>query len=294
MATATKPQKLKISNVRKVDRPVQLLIHVILILISAICIAPFLFMLAASMKSMEDVMSFPMPIFTSAFTLENYVTLFTEYNFGRVLFNSFYIALLFTFLTIYFATMGGYALAKFRFRGSKVIFLIALACLMVPFESIMIPLYIIFKSLHLTNNHLGLILPEVSRIAFGVFFMRQFISSGVSTEVIESARIDGCGEARIFHSIVLPVLKPAFATLGIIFFMASWNNYLWPLILLNDPELMTISIALKNFQQAGGSHTPPYHLLMAGAVVSIVPMMAAFFTMQKYFIAGISAGAVKG
>ena len=287
--TSSKPT----GSLKKANRRIQFLIHLILILAAAVSIAPFLFMLAASMKSMEDIMRFPMPIFTSGFTLENFKTLFSDYNFGRVLFNSLYIALLFMVITIYFATMGGYALAKYRFRGSRVIFLIALACLMVPFESIMIPLYVIFKGLKLTNNHLGLIIPEVSRIAFGVFFMRQFISAGVSTEIIESARIDGCGEMRIFHTIVLPILKPAFATLGIIFFMASWNNYLWPLILLNDPKLMTISIALKNFQQAGGSHTPPYHLLMAGAVVSILPMMIAFFCLQKYFIAGISAGAVK-
>lgn len=268
-------------------------LYTLLALLSVVCMAPFLFMLAASFKSMEDVMSFPMPIFTSAFTPENYVLLFRDYNFARIIGNSVYVAILYTVMTIYFSAMGGYGIAKFRFKGSKIIFGIALASLMVPFESIMIPLYITYRKLGLINSHIAIIIPEVSRIAFGVFFMRQFIQTGVSTEIIESARIDGCEEFRIFNQIVLPILKPGFATLGIIFFMASWNNYLWPLIVLNSADKMTIPIALKNFQQAGGSHTPPYHLLMAGAVISIVPMLTAFFSLQKYFIAGISAGAVK-
>lgn len=278
---------------RRKDTVDKAVLYALLVVLSVICMAPFLFMLAASFKSMEDVMSFPMPIFTSAFTPENYVTLFRDYNFARIIWNSVYIAILYTAMTIYCSAMGGYGIAKYRFRGSKIIFGIALASLMVPFESIMIPLYITYRKLGLINSHIAIIIPEVSRIAFGVFFMRQFIQTGVSTEIIESARIDGCGEFRIFNQIVLPILKPGFATLGIIFFMASWNNYLWPLIVLNSPDKMTIPIALKNFQQAGGSHTPPYHLLMAGAVISIVPMLTAFFSLQKYFIAGISAGAVK-
>lgn len=283
----------RVTSIKRQNALSKIVLYSLLISLSVICMAPFLFMLAASFKSMEDVMSFPMPVFTSAFTGENYVTLFQDYQFLKIVWNSFYIAVVYTLMTIYFSAMGGYALAKFRFKGSGIIFGIALASLMVPFESIMIPLYITYRKLGLINSHIAIMIPEVSRIAFGVFFMRQFISGGVSTEIMESARIDGCGEFRIFNQMVLPILKPGFATLGIIFFMASWNNYLWPLIVLNSPAKMTIPIALKNFQQAGGSHTPPYHLLMAGAVVSIVPMMLAFFSLQKYFIAGISAGAVK-
>lgn len=269
------------------------ILYALLAIISLLCLGPFLFMLIASLKSMEDIMSFPMPIFSTGFTIVNYIELFQKYNFGRVTWNSFYIALSFTLLTIYIATMGGYALAKYKFKFRNIIFLIVLGSLLVPFESTMIPLYIIFKKLGLVNNHLGLIIPQVSRVAFGIFFMRQYIS-GINSEIIESGRIDGCSEFGIFNKLILPILKPAFATLGIIFFMASWNNYLWPLILLNSPSKMTIPIALKNFQQAGTTHMPPYHLLMTGAIVSILPMVIAFLSFQKYFIAGITDGAVKG
>ncbi len=268
-------------------------IYFILILVSFVCIAPFLFMFIASFKSMEDIMKYPMPLFETGFTTANFIEIFSKYQFARVTWNSFYVALFFTLTTIYISAMSGYALSKYNFKLKNVLFLITIGSLLIPFESTMIPMYIIFKNLGLVNKHLGLIIPQVSRVAFGAFFMRQYLS-GISSELIESGRIDGCSEFGIFNRIILPILKPAFATLGIVFFMTSWNNYVWPLILLKSPSKMTIPIALKNFQQAGITALPPYHLLMAGAVVSILPMVIAFFGFQKYFIAGITDGAVKG
>ena len=263
--------------------------YIVLLVVCLICLAPFFMMVVASLKPVEDIFSFPMPVFSTEFVFDNYVQIFKDYNFASITWNTFYVSALFTLLTTYFSAMCGYAVAKYNFKLKNTFFIISLACLFIPFESTMIPLYILFKNLKMINSHIGLIIPTVSRLSFGIFFVRQYLS-GINNELIESGRIDGAGELGIFHRII-----PAFATLGILFFMFSWNNYLWPLIIINSSKKMTISIALTNLQSANANSTmPPYHLIMAGAVISTVPMVAVFLRFQKFFISGITDGAVKG
>jgi ABC-type glycerol-3-phosphate transport system permease component len=221
--------------------------------------------------------------------MQNYISLIVTYKFHFAFFNSIYISSIYTIGSVFFCTLCGYGFNKYRFTGKMILFMTVLASMMIPFETTMVPLYQIIKNLGWINKHIGLIVPSMVN-AFGVFFIYQYMF-GISNEIIESGRIDGAGEFGIFLNIILPVCHPAMTSLAIVFFMNTWNSYLWPLIVLRNIEKLTLAVALNSLQQSP-QHTP-YNLIMAGAVISVIPLIIFFCIFQKHFISGITSGAVK-
>ena len=266
------------------------IIYLLLMGASVLALAPFVWMLASSLKTQEMLFKLNAPLFPRTPAWGNYVTLITEYQFHTAALNSAYIAVIYTVGACFFCTLAGYAFNKFEFMGKKVLFAIVIGSMMIPFETTMIPLYMVFKRFGLFDSHIGLILPGLAS-AFGIFFINQYMY-GLSSEILESGRIDGLGEFAIFRCLVIPITLPAMSSLAIIFFMNSWNNYLWPLIILKSKEKLTLAVALANLNSS--PRFTPYHLLMAGSIISITPLVIIFLAFQKQFISGIAAGAVKG
>lgn len=259
-----------------------------LVVIVIITILPFIWMVSAALKDINEIFSYPPTIIPKNFTLENVRILFIEYPFAKNIFNSSFIAIVATLGSLFFCTLGGFGFAKFDFKFKNQLFLVLVGSMLIPQQSIMIPLFLVFRKIGWVNSFYPLIIPGLAN-AFGIFFMRQYMTS-IPDSLIEAARIDGCSDFKIFLQIILPIVKPALATLGIIFFMNSWNAFVWPLIILQDIDLQTIPVVLTNLQ---GVIFTPYNLIMAGAVISIIPLFVVFLFMQKYFISGITAGAVK-
>lgn len=265
------------------------LAYLFLIVLTFASLFPLLWMISSSLKERRDVfLNPPMWIPTNP-QWDNFTQLFTERAFDTVLYNSFFIAILHTALALFFCTLAGYAFAKYTFKFQGILFGIVLASMMVPSETTIIPMFEIYRAFGLIDNPWGVIVANVAS-AFGIFFMRQY-SAGIHTEMLEASRIDGCLEFRIFTSIVLPNLRPALASLGIITFVNQWNNFLWPLIVLRSPGEQTISLAIRTLES--GARTP-YELIMAGSVISIIPLLIIVLLFQKQLIGGLMDGAVKG
>jgi len=223
------------------------------------------------------------------FTLDNYIRLFIDTFFSKWLFNSAFVAIAFCALTLFFCSLGGYAFAKYDFAGKNILFLTVIASMTIPVWATVIPLFKWFSKLGLIDTYWALILPE-SASAFGIFLMRQYIQ-GIPSEMLDSARIDGCSDFQIYYLIVLPVIKPALGALGIWAFMTSWNNFISPLIFIRSPQMFTIPVGLAAFV---GQKDPQFDLLMAGGMISIIPILIVFLSAQKQFVAGLTLGAVKG
>ena len=270
-------------------RAVALLMYVLLILFAILMIFPMLWMVVSAFKPMEEIFSHPVTLIPKAPTFDNFNGLFESMPFARNMFNSAYVAVVSTAVSLFFCALGGFGFAKYKFRFQNALFLFLLGSMMIPQEVLMIPLYIVFQKLHWIDTHWGLIVPGMAN-AFGIFFMRQFIQS-LPDELLEAARIDGLGEFQIFTRIVLPIIRPAFASLGIIFFMNSWNNFLWPLILLKSETMYTLTVAI--YAITGGIREP-FHIIMAGSLISVLPLLVIFLIFQRQFISGITSGAVKG
>ena len=279
-----------IKSVDKIKKKTNItLVYLVLAGITALVLMPFIWMVLSSFKTIDQIFAYPVTLFPKTYSIENYISIFKNYKFGNAIFNSAYIAITFTTASVFFCALGGYAFAKYDFKGRGILFVILLGTMMIPFEVTMVPLYALFNKFGWINKHIGLIIPGLAN-AFGIFFMRQYMT-GLSSEIIESGRIDGCGEFSIFLKLILPISRPAMASLGIMFFMNSWNNFLWPMIVLKSQNMLTIAVAIRAFNQ--GMRTP-YHLIMAGSVVSVIPLLIIFLAFQKEFIAGITSGSVKG
>lgn len=223
------------------------------------------------------------------FTLNNYIRLFTATHFPKWFFNSVIVAVSYTLLGIFFCSLGGYAFAKYSFLGKNILFLMVIGSMAIPPWTTVIPLFKWFSQLGLIDTYWALILPGCAN-AFGIFLMRQYIQ-GIPSEMLDSARIDGCSEFQIYYRIVMPVIKPALGALGIYNFMFSWNNFMSPLIFIRSPKMFTIPVGLAAFI---GQKDPQFDLLMAGGIFSLIPILIVFLFMQKQFVAGLTLGAVKG
>ncbi|TVR94137.1 MAG: carbohydrate ABC transporter permease [Trueperaceae bacterium] len=258
--------------------------------LSVFMLFPFVWMLVSSFKPFPEIFagrSF-LPIEP---TLANYVALFERYDALRKFWNSFYIATTATALSVFLCALGGYAFAKFRFPGRNVMFGVLLASMTIPFAVLLVPLFVMMRNTFgWIDTPWPLIIPGAAN-AFGIFFMRQYMLS-VSDDMLDAARIDGASEFGIFIRVVLPTALPGLASLAIIFFMASWNNFLWPLAVLRSERMHTVPIMLNSLQGPPGRTA--FDLLMAGSVLSVLPMLLVFFFLQRYLIAGITAGSVKG
>lgn len=221
-------------------------------------------------------------------TTENYTRLFAELPFGRFFLNSVFVSTASTLLTLFFCSLGGYAFAKFMFPGRGPLFAIVLGSMMIPFHLLLVPLFALMDKLNWFDTFRAIIVP-FSASAFGIFLLRQYTQS-VPDDLIDAARIDGCGEFGIYWRIILPMVKPALGTLTIFTFMASWNNFLWPLIILRTDEKYTLPLGLANLV---GVYSQDYGMLMAGTLLSTLPIIILFIAMQREFVSGITLGAVK-
>ncbi len=256
----------------------------VLSVVSLIMIVPFLWMINTSFKDSTKIFTFQ--FIPDPFRWKNFLDVLEKTPFHLFYFNSVYIAILVTVGTIFFGSLAGYAFAKLTFRGSSILFLCLLSTLMIPVEVITIPLFILMGDLGLINTHVPLILIPILGPAgvFGVFVMRQFFLL-VPKELEEAAKLDGCSYFRIYWNIMLPLAKPAIATLTIFTFLTSWNEFYEPLIYINSKELMTLPLALALFTDEVGTR---WELLMSASVMATIPLLIVFFFAQKQFIEGVT------
>lgn len=290
-------------NSKIIKRNINLALYYGMLICFAIIMGlPFYWSLLTSFKVNEDIFSLPIKWFPKTLTLEHYINAFQLVPFARFFLNSFYLATMGVLLNLFFGSLGGYSFAKLRFKGNDIIFRILLTSFMVPGIVIMIPQFLILSHFPLFggNNILGqggkgllnsywaILLPGAAG-TFAVFFMRQFFIS-LPNELGEAARIEGGGEFLIFWRVYLPLAKPALSALAIFTFQAGWNNFLWPMIVLNSPEKSTIQMALQAFSY---NRSTDYGALMAGSLIAILPMLILFASMQRYFIKGIAFSGIK-
>jgi ABC-type glycerol-3-phosphate transport system permease component len=272
------------------DLALRLFVYVVLIAISAFMVFPFVWMLVSSFKPFPEIFtgnSF-LPVH---WTLHSFRSFFAQRDALRALWNSFYIATTSTILSLFLCALGGYGFAKFRFPGRTFLFAFVISTLAIPFAVIIVPLFVMMRNdFHWIDTPWPLIIPWAAN-AFGIFFMRQYMLT-IPDELIDAGRVDGASEPAIFFRIVLPVARPALVSLGIIFFIASWNNFLWPLVVLPSPSHWTLPLLLRSLQGPPGR--TPYDVLMAGSVVSTLPLVIGFLFFQRRLVAGILAGTVKG
>jgi len=260
-----------------------LLTHMVLLVGALAMLLPFAWMISTSLKSKQATFVTPPQLLPASPTIANYFTVFDSAPMGRFLLNSLFVSSLSTFLLVLFAAMSGYAFARIEFKGREALFYAYLATMMVPQQVTLTPLFIIMNYLGWTNTYQALILPG-SFSAFGTFLMRQFFA-GIPREIEEAAFLDGAGHIRIFFNIAIHLSKPAIATLSIFAFMASWNSFLWPLIITSDTSMMTLPLGLSFLQ---GRWTTDWNVLMAGTVIGTLPVLAVYVFTQKYIIKGLS------
>jgi multiple sugar transport system permease protein len=255
---------------------------------SVLALTPLVWMVSASLMRPGEASEFPPPFWPSSPTLANYVDLFTRLSLGRALANSLLIAIVTTLGVLLLNSMAGYAFAKLRFRGRDRLFRILVTALVIPAPVAMLPLFLMLRSVGLVNTYLGAMLPGMAGI-LGIFLIRQFARS-IPDDVLDSARLEGAGELRIYWTIVLPLLRPVLATLAIVTFLATWNDFVWPLVVLTDESRYTLPVALASLI---AEHVPDTELMMAGSVLTVLPVLLLFLALQKQYIQGITLGGVK-
>jgi multiple sugar transport system permease protein len=264
-------------------------------LLLLLCLFPLFWMFKTSLEPPQIVVTIPPTLLPRNPSLDNYFRLFTDLPIARWFFNSAFVAGTRTIATLIFASLAGYAFAKLNFRGRDVLFWSMLSVVMVPGFLTYLPLYRLMRDLGWYDSYLALIVPGMTGGAWAMFLMRQFMRS-IPTEIIEAARIDGASEPRIFAQIVMPLSLPGLAVLGIFTFMGSWNNLIWPLLVVQSKELYPLTVALAFIRSGSASFTTrtDLSLLMAGSAIVAIPMIIVFVAFQRYFMRGITIGALKG
>lgn len=264
-------------------------VNLLLFLCAALTVFPLVWMLSVSFMTPGEASHFPPPLLPSHPTLANYRELFAQAGIGRYFANSVMLAVAATLLSLMFNVGAGYAFAKLRFRGRERIFKLLLGALVIPAQVAMLPLFLILKQMGLVNTYIGVLVPAAASI-FGIFLVRQYALT-IPDALLEAARLDGASELRIFRSIVLPLLSPILVTLSIFSFLGSWNDFMWPLIVLTDKDLYTLPVALASLSR---EHVVDYEMMMAGSVLTIFPVLLLFLGLQRYYIQGLLMGSVKG
>ena len=274
----------------------KLSIHSILIFVSLLSVFPFIWLISTSLKGIdENIFAYPPVLMPQQFTWDNYIGVWHKVNFMGYFINSMIVAGLTVFLNLLLSSLAAYPLARMNFVGKKVFFFAILATIMVPFQAIMLPVYLITIKLHLldsVNNfmgYLGLVMPFAVS-AFGIFLMRQAFLT-VPKEMEEAAIVDGCNVFQVFFKVVLPMVKPTLAVLAIFTFIGSWGEFLWPSIVLTKDAMYTLPVGVNNLQ---GMFSSNWRFIAAGSILSTIPILIFFLALQKYFISGENDGAVKG
>jgi len=260
----------------------------IIILAAVISMFPFVWLVSTSLKGAEEIFSFPPTFIPGTIVWENYSGVWNAIPFALYLFNSGIVAVLSVGMNVILASLAGFALARYRFRHKQLLFLIVLATMMVPKEIIMIPLFTTILKMHLSDSLLGVVLPFAVE-GMGIFLMRQAFL-GIPKEIEEAGIMDGASPLRLWWSVMLPMTKPALATLAIFTFIGSWGDFLWPLIVLKSPEHFTVQVGLSYML---GTFVDNYRYVAAGAVLAVVPVLIVFIFMQRHFERGLFAGSEK-
>lgn len=266
----------------------RILLHTVLIFIAVITLIPFLWMISASFMFDGHASVFPPRFIPDHFTLMQYERLFERLSIARNFINSLVLSLLVTVISLAFNSMAGYAFAKYKFKGKNKLFNLLISSMIIPAQVTMLPLFLMLKWMGFINTYMAIIIPGLANI-FGIFLIRQYCIS-IPDSLIEAARIDGANDFLIYRKIILPLLTPVLATLAIFTFLGTWNDFLWPLIVMTDDSMYTLPVALANLML---EHTKDPELMMAGSVVTILPVIIVFLALQKYYMKGIMMGSVK-
>ena len=266
-----------------------ILLNLAVAFIALLVLFPLAWMVSVSFMSTGEAAVFPPPLLPKTWTLDHYRDLFLTQGMGRYLWNSFALATMATGLALAFTVPAGYAFAKLAFRGRDRVFKLLVAALVVPAQIGTLPLFLMLKQMGLVNTYAGALVPWLASI-FGLFLVRQYALS-IPDEMLEAARIDGATEGQIFRRVVLPTLQPIIVTLALFVFLGSWNDFLWPLIILTDQSNYTLPVALAALSR---EHVQDIEMMMAGAVITVAPVLILFLALQRYYIRGMLAGSVKG
>lgn len=266
----------------------KILSNFLAILIALFTLIPFVWMISASFMKTGESAKYPPRLFPSEIDFSHYSFLFQNLEITRNFINSLLVALLVTAISLLFNSMAAYAFAKLRFGIKDKLFKFLLSLMIVPGQVTMLPLFLILKELGFINTYLGILIPGMASV-FGIFMLRQFMMS-IPDSLIDAARIDGASDLKIFFTIILPLSRSILITLGIFTFIGTWNDFLWPLIVMTDSSMYTLPVALANLM---GEHTHDTELMMAGSVITVLPIVILFALVQKYYITGILIGSVK-
>ncbi len=265
------------------------ILYSILIVSAVLCLLPFIWMISASFMANGHANVYPPRFFPDKFTLVQYKNLFTRLNLARYFLNSVVVSVSVTVISLVINSMAAFAFAKYRFAGKKNLFNLLLSFMIVPAQVTMLPLFLMLKYMGLINTYLAVIIPGMTSV-FGIFLIRQYLLA-IPDSLIESAKMDGATDFQIYMRLIIPLAKPILVTLAIFTFMGTWNDFLWPLIAMTNDSMYTLPVALANLM---GEHNQDTELMMAGSVITILPIMLVFLSLQKYYIRGIMMGSVKG
>jgi multiple sugar transport system permease protein len=260
-----------------------------LVVAAVLTLAPLAWMVSASLMPTGEANHYPPRLLPSVATGEHYVTLLTRLNLAGSLLNSTVVAVLATVISLVVNSMAGYAFAKLHFRGRERLFQILLAALVIPAQVGMLPLFLLLKAMGLVNTIIGAVIPFMAGI-FGIFMIRQY-AMGIPDDLLDAARVDGTSEFEIYRSIVLPVIRPILVTLAAFTFLSAWNEFMWPLIVLSDQAKYTLPVALASLS---GEHVQDTELMMAGSVVTVLPVVLVFLVLQRAYVRGVMMGSLKG
>jgi len=263
--------------------------YVFTILLGIMITIPFFWMVSTSFKSRGALTSIPIEWIPKEPTTESYVSIFMEFPFGKAILNSVFISVLYTLITLTSASMAAYAFAKLEFRGRNLIFKGYLAALMIPAQVTLIPLFLIMNAMNLVNTYTSVLIPSIFRV-FAIFMLVQQMKT-IPNDFIHSAKIDGANNFMILRKIMIPLSAPTLATLAIITFMDAWNDYLWPLVMLTSADKQTIPLALSRLN---GQYKSDYTVLMAGSLISMIPIIIIYIAAQSKMKDGLSLGGIKG
>jgi ABC-type glycerol-3-phosphate transport system permease component len=290
ISAARPPTRSGLTTAQRLQaRATQVILYLVLILVGAGFLLPFYWMVTSSFRPLGEFYQLPIPLFPQHLSLENYQKLFERSLFGRGLLNTTFLSVVAVILQVFFCGLAGYTFAKLRFRGREPLFIGILATMMIPSGVGLIPNFIIMARIHWVDTYWPLIVPGIAN-AFGIFWMRQYCLS-VPDELLDAARIDGAGEFGIFWRVVIPVIQPGLASLAIFVFLGTWNDFLGPLVFLRTQELFTVQLWLSTVSRVSNVFQP--HLIMAGSALASIPVVVLFATLQRYFIAGLTAGSIR-
>ncbi|MFO7882266.1 MAG: carbohydrate ABC transporter permease [Kosmotogaceae bacterium] len=262
--------------------------YVVLIALATVFLFPIYWMFASSLKSPSEIFEFPPKLFSDNPVWSNYSKVFTQVPFLRYMLNTFFVASVVTVVALLLHSMAAYSLARLKYPAQGALFILVISTLMIPVAAVLIPLFIIVRSFGWTDTYAGLIIPAIPH-AFGIFFLRQFYL-GFPKDLEEAAIIDGCGYIRLFFKIVLPLTKPVLSALAVFFFLANWNSFMWPLVIINSKELRTVQLGIAQY---GGEYNNPWAIQLAACTIALLPTLIIFVILQKQLMRSIKMSGMK-